>query len=67
MSEGGMCCGRGAALISNIGLSMGRREMMRAPISPNLVPELRRVASQYIALPERYILHFQYITPPLPT
>lgn len=39
---GGMCCGREAALMSNIGLSMGRREMMRAPISQNLVPELRR-------------------------
>lgn len=34
MSEGGMCCGRGAALISNIDLSIGtRRGMMRAPIS----------------------------------
>lgn len=49
MSEGGMCCGRGAALLSNFGLSIGRREMMRAPISQSLVPELSDVASQYIA------------------
>lgn len=33
MSEGGMCCGRGAALISIIGLSMGRRDDEGAHIS----------------------------------
>lgn len=66
MSEGGMCCGRGAALISNIGLSMGRREMMRALISQSLVPELSDVASQYIALPGTLHLHFQCMTLPLP-
>lgn len=31
---------------------------MRAPISQNLVPELRRVASQYIALPGK--VHFTF-------